>query len=334
MLCEACRKVRWEVEDYYDDTAEPYRICRACQERLHGLALRPLEWYNLAAIHGWWHHLLHDDFYSEEGTADQPAIPVEAPETLPIPSLREERDSADSLLEYSITRWRVGEEVLEAWRALPPDKVLATLERRASATSEPGVLGVALEVAGAALGPVASDFVRSLWQRYPECVTLEDLGDASARCLPDDEGYAQVAAALELLDPKEKRESMYALLYFRSAATLDWIEQNVFSPIVDTWGTLAAVSDISWPRVDKWLKAGRPVSLVALDALSTLTDDRITLIRKWAPTLREAPDPGTLALALALALRDYEKRDGVPRVKNRVREPVGKTSELCRKSDV
>ncbi len=61
--CEACRRNNVEVVVEDDDPIQPYRVCTACARRLRSLALRPLEWFNLASIHGPTKFLLHDDFY-------------------------------------------------------------------------------------------------------------------------------------------------------------------------------------------------------------------------------------------------------------------------------
>src|SRR5258707_12116757 len=42
----------------------------------------PLEWFNLAAKHGWRKYLLHDDFYDQDGTADVPKIESYSPKDM------------------------------------------------------------------------------------------------------------------------------------------------------------------------------------------------------------------------------------------------------------
>src|SRR5262249_42051367 len=73
-LCEACRRRQASEVISGDDPHEPYKVCSECGERLRQRALRPLEWFNLAAKHGWRKYLLRDDFYDEDGTAQQPDI--------------------------------------------------------------------------------------------------------------------------------------------------------------------------------------------------------------------------------------------------------------------
>src|SRR5258708_7754419 len=71
-LCQACQRTPVEVVVEEDDPTQPYRVCRACARRLHLHSLRPLEWFNLAAVHGQAKYLLHDDFYWDNGIAQQP----------------------------------------------------------------------------------------------------------------------------------------------------------------------------------------------------------------------------------------------------------------------
>jgi hypothetical protein len=60
-------------------------------------------------------------------------------------------------------------------------------------------------------------------------------------------------------------------------AGLDWIERTIAQPklVAAFWGELAAKSGLTWPRAQRWLTSGRPLSLVALDALiARLRDTR------------------------------------------------------------
>lgn len=86
-----------------DDEDSPYRLCAACHDRLMARALRPIEWYNLAKRHSWSRHLLHDDFYDEDGTATQPVQDVVDAASRPAPRLLEVAGDAETLLDYSGT---------------------------------------------------------------------------------------------------------------------------------------------------------------------------------------------------------------------------------------
>src|SRR6266508_5431218 len=73
--CEACRMRAVDDVIESDEPNQPYQLCSACAHRLQTLSLRPREWFHLAALHGSRKFLLHDDFYSEDGTA---LVPKEA----------------------------------------------------------------------------------------------------------------------------------------------------------------------------------------------------------------------------------------------------------------
>ena len=82
-VCESCRIHFVEIVDDSDDPAQPYLVCRACDHRLKTLSLRPLEWFNLASVHGPNKHFLHDDFYDNWGHAEQPDEDVVAADKYP-----------------------------------------------------------------------------------------------------------------------------------------------------------------------------------------------------------------------------------------------------------
>lgn len=314
MRCEACEKSVVEIIEPCDDPVEPYRVCGACHKRLLARALRPLEWYNLAKRHGWYQFLLHDDFYDEEGRADQAEIEVDEPEKYFAPSITTAKAASDELLDYSITRWSLSSDLVDAWNAHPKHEVLAALEKRFCATKNAGVRACVLEVAALCLGDYAAEFVRSAWHYYPDNLGLGSLAQASARCLPQTEGYGRVIEALDALGVREKRDLMYTLGYFRSAETLDWIEGNIVEPVTDSWGYLAASSAVDWSRLERWLLCGRPLSLVAIDTLRAIQHMPIKRLKERQVQLASPPSKAQLQEIL----ETYASRDPVPRVRQRV----------------
>ncbi|WP_254560957.1 hypothetical protein [Dyadobacter diqingensis] len=91
MKCESCKINDFEVEQLEDEQQKPYYLCKSCFDRLENKALRPLEFFNLTAIHGHSSHL-HDDFYDyETGEATQPDIEVVESEKFPFPTLNKFR---------------------------------------------------------------------------------------------------------------------------------------------------------------------------------------------------------------------------------------------------
>ena len=104
MQCEACRIAPVAVSNTDDDSYQPYQICDDCNVRLVGLALRPLEWFNLASTHGPNKHLLHDDFYDDDGTAFQAEIPFDDASSFPAPSLPEVAGKLPRLIDMATTQ--------------------------------------------------------------------------------------------------------------------------------------------------------------------------------------------------------------------------------------
>jgi cell wall assembly regulator SMI1 len=115
-----------------------------------------------------------------------------------------------------------------------------------------------------------------------------------------DEIYRLLAA-----DSSESRQyACMALGAFRDPSVLDWIEQNVPALVTTDWGALAAVSSFTWSRATAWLRSGRPLSLVALDALK---ESAKTGTFEWPPSHE-----------VELALSAYLATDSAPRVKQAI----------------
>ncbi|MDB4798862.1 hypothetical protein OAH36_04610 [Verrucomicrobia bacterium] len=302
------------VVETCDDRDSPYRVCKACHDRLMARALRPVEWYNLAKSHSWSQYLLHDDFYDEDGTASQPETDVVDAVSHPAPRLSNVAGDPERLLDYSITRWHLDDDTKGAWQIISPEAVLPAISTRFTSTGNQNIRSACLEVASLTQGEGGADFVRYCWGEYP-FVDLISLSQASAACLPFREGFDRVCDALAEFEGSQKRDLMFALSYFRSTEALDWIERTVFEPITESWGYLAAASDLDWQRIEAWFGTGRPLSLVAIDALRSIVRPMTLFLREHSPTLRDRPTPEIFSTVLT----EYMKRDPVPRVEQRIK---------------
>jgi len=305
-VCESCERHPVGVIEACDDAAAPYRVCRPCHRRLLARALRPLEWYNLAKRHGWYRFLLHDDFYDQDGLADQFEIDLEEPERYPAPTLAQVKDDPLALLDFSITRWRFDEALTQAWHAQAKEAVLAALEARFAATGNAGIRACLLEICVAHLAGHGATFVRAAWACGPDLLPLASLARASASCLPFLEGYQRVASAIEAIDPARRYRYLACLGYFRTPEALDWLERHIVEPVAEPWGALAAASNIDWSRLRQWLKAGRPLSLVALDALREIQRSHL---QPFQPPAKSE---------LVQALEACAAGDAAPRVRQRI----------------
>lgn len=324
-LCQACELRLAVVVEPADNADTPYLVCEVCHGRLMTRSLRPREWFNLAKRHGWAQFLLHDDFYDEDGTATQPEEDIEQPELFPAPTLAAVSHTAESLLDYAITRWHFEAELGQRWRHLPQDEVLRTLTLRFDASHNPSVRSVVLQVASV-LGPSAKSLVRSAWAKYPEGTTFWSLVQASAACLPFEEGFARAESALAGMPDRTRRECFSALAHFRSPRALRWIELNAAEPTVEAWGHLAAASAFSWAKAEEWLQAGRPLSLIAIDALLAIAEPQTPFLRDLRPGLGEpASEFDTRKVLEAVATADP-----VPRVKQRIGALLARLPALTR----
>ncbi len=312
VLCQACERRPSSLGERADDPDEPYLVCQQCHVRLMSRSLRPLEWFNLAKRHGWAKFLLHDDFYDDDGEASQPEEDVEQPYLYPAPNLRQVQQSPDALLGYSITRWQLDDELRAAWLRLPAEGVLACLSDRFDSTRNLSVRSVVLQVA-ALIGTEGAPVTRRAWQASPDYRLLRSLAEATAACLPLDEGFKLVVDALDAMPERERRQLFGALSHFRSTMALDWIETHASEPSVDAWGYLAAASGFSWSKADAWFKAGRPLSLIAIDALLAIARPRTPFLRQIRPALGNPPSER----ALRNAIETLMQTDPVPRVKQR-----------------
>jgi len=312
-ICEACEREPVDTFEPCDAAPENYWLCWPCHHRLHKRALRPSEWYNLAKRHGWQQFLLHDDFYDEAGIAQQPEGQVEDPQRFPAPSLSSESNDARLLLDYTITRWQFEREVRAAWATLKVADVSAALAERFASAENASIRSCILEVCAAILKASGAPLVRYAWGEYPASVPLPILAQASAACLPFREGFDRVVSALDLESPGCRRDLAMSLAFFKSTEALDWIEHHVSEPITEAWGELAAVSRFSWTRAEKWITAGRPLSLVAVDALATIANPKSPLLRDLQPRLYDPSDPDMFREVLSA----YAQSDRAPRVEKR-----------------
>lgn len=155
------------------------------------------------------------------------------------------------------------------------------------------------------------------WESDSAGVAMSDLAAASAQCLDEDDGYDRVVAEIEKYQPDQWVGRVHYLMPFRSERALAWIESHVQVPVVtrSQWGKTAAVSRLSWAKVVEWLEQGRPMSHVAVDALSSLIyhcgdplDDA------YGCRLIDPPSRATVIEVLSQCM----ERDPVPRVEKEV----------------
>lgn len=328
MKCESCN-IR-EVEERADEGQNPFRLCKPCHERLLNLALRPLEFFNLTAIHGHC-YFLNDDFYDyDTGEAMQSDIEVIDAENFPFPDFQQIKNDLNRLIDFSFVQYFTDNFVIDELQKFDKLEVLKRLKEKVSYNR--AINYKAYEIAGKVVGKPAEEWIKNEWANRQEN-ELQIFAEAIAKCLDREEAFEILTKELESKDDKFLAENVSALLYFQNDKTLDWIEKicERIINISSNWGQLAASSKFTWERADKWLTIGRPLSLVALDSLiyCTTIGERLNQsiwLRQLNPRLINNPRPETIANRL----RDYLTVDNVPRTKNAVETIIDNVFETTK----
>lgn len=327
MKCESCDTREIAIDMVKNEGREnsiwdteiseiPYRLCIECCDRLKNMALRPLEFFNLAAIHGHSHYL-HDDFYDfDTGEATQPYVDVAGAEEFPFPDLEGIKSDLKRLIDYAFVQYITTEIVYEELRTFDKSAVLREVNKRVS--YNPGIKYKAYEMISNVAAAVAGVWAKEQWDnRNPEEGILL-YAELISKCLPVEEAFEIITSEVEKSGDRTLNENISALLYLRTEKTLGWIERNSerIKNINESWGQLAAGSQFSWQKCEQWLRLGRPLSLIALDALylCTLTNyaGQSIWLQKTKPRLTGDVNPGMITTEL----QNYLQTDNAPRAKN------------------
>ncbi|MCC6359441.1 MAG: hypothetical protein IT450_11920 [Phycisphaerales bacterium] len=309
-VCQATRTEIATVEVPSQSPDGPYRLSAGAAERLRTYSLRPLEWFNLAAIHGTWEWYLHSGSYDEYGTACEQTV-ADA-EQFPCPTLDDCKADVQRLFDFAIVKYDLEQPVIDALLVHRPNLLTAIRERFDGTRNTEFHYRIA-EVAARTLGTRAEQwFAEILARAGPE--ERPGLLFAGHGCFPHERGFAASIDALSHFAPNQLAKTCHVLADFRDPRVLDWIEQHVSEPLTRQWGDLAAVSRMDWARVETWLASGRPLSLIALDAMVACIGPRPSqslLIRRLAPRIYSDASAATMRATLA----EYASRDRVPRVR-------------------
>jgi hypothetical protein len=321
-ICESCKTKPSEVNERLNEVLQPYHLCIECHIRLINYALRPLEFFNLAAIHGHSYYL-HDDFYDfDTGEAMQPKIAVIDVHKFPFPDLQAIKNNLEKLIDFACVQYGTSTVVIELLKEFEKKSVLDYLSFKVNYNR--AINYKTYEIAARVLGLYAVNWVRHQWNNRKENELLI-FAPALAHCLPFDEAFQIVTMQIEQSKESSFAENSAALLYFQSSKTLRWIERikDRITNVSTNWGTLSAASEFDWQTAQYWLDSGRPLSLIALDALvyCTKIGDRTTQtlwLIEHTPTLLNPSKPEVIANTLKI----YLTKDSVPRTKNAIRQII------------
>ena len=219
-----------------------------------------------------------------------------------------------------VKRWYVDSELIEQMMDYSGSVWLPIFEKRLPELHNKDHMNTLFHLAGHLLKDPGADFIRKSWGRWSE-ETFRGLTFAAIHCLPLTEAYGLVTDKLEQMNQKERLICKFVLGWFESRWVLKWIEENVVSPIDVSWGALAARSQFDWGHFEKWLALGRPISLVALDALGfCLTTPKAPDGHQYKPLI----DPPTEVI-LKDVLENYQNVDPAVRVRRTIAFLISKS---------
>ncbi|REG82112.1 hypothetical protein [Winogradskyella sediminis] len=145
------------------------------------------------------------------------------------------------------------------------------------------------------------------------------------------DAFELITSELNECEDKYLTEFMAPLNFLKYEPVLDWVEQNAdrVKNVTQDWGHLSASSNFSWKRAEKWLEIGRPLSLIALDAIMfcTTRGERLNQslwMRELNPKLTDNPKLDRIANGL----KQYIEKDSVPRTKNAVSRIINDIFEI------
>lgn len=327
MTCESCKINKAETSVVYDEQFAPYYLCFPCQVRLEKKALRPLEYFNLAAIHGN-EYYLHDDFYEDStGQATQPKIEIIDADKFPFPSFKEVKTDLSRLIDFAFVQYDTTDEVNAAFHQFKPQDILSIIDSKISYNK--AIRYKAYRIVAHAVGRAGESWLRNEWSGRKENELLL-FAEALAKCLPTGEAFGIITSELEHADDLHLAEKSTSLIYFQSAKTLAWMESiaDRIHNVSPTWGLLAAASQFDWKRAEGWLNRGRPLSLIALDALvhcTTKQDETQSLWLKKNPIQLLREDKKEIISAM---LEKYLASDNVPRTRHLINKVLSNFTKL------
>jgi hypothetical protein len=297
-LCEACEKLPVSHELENGDFLDPFYLCESCHAKAITFSLFPREWYNLTVIHGLANYYVCSDFYDDDGTAGQPYHEFVHSEQEVVPHLDAVKTDPQQLIDYALTKFRLDDKILACFLHFDKDALLTLIRNRFNQTKVLQNQATLLEIASktGSNSSIATQWIRELCQK-DNLQLLVDISKVAIHLLPFEEAWAYIIKSLNTLPEKNLPDIAFSCLHlFRASAVLDWMAPKVKS-YHDSWASLAAVSNLHWEIIEKWINSGRPLSLIALEAMAR-------------GGVANCPSRDRVKDCLLV----YEKRDAAPRV--------------------
>ncbi|MES2703655.1 MAG: hypothetical protein V4649_13525 [Bacteroidota bacterium] len=317
-VCESCKANDVQILEPSSEPGYFFGLCNFCYARLTNKALRPLEFFNLAAIHSIDHYYLHDDFYNGAGEAMQPLTEVINSSQFPFPTLASIKGDHIKAVDLACVQFALDDKLISLLRCFEKQDILNYLDFKVSYNRS--INYFAYRIAARVLGNYAGQWMRSQWATH-KTGELFIFAEAVRACLSFDEAFHTIATALHEGNDSELGKNVTVLCYFESTATLAWLEtvKHRITNVGTNWGVVAAASKLDWRTAKKWLQEGRPLSLVALDALKYCTtkgdrQNQSSWLIDHPPTLQDPPN----LKEIKKSLTEYLGMDSVPRTRDAV----------------
>ena len=212
---------------------------------------------------------------------------------------------------------------LEDLSRIPPAQLLAEIDRCYD-PEDVAIQENIFLVCERLLGPAAEPWLRKSKHRPLQNFAFDAFCSALDVCVPD--------GGFEIATDKLANERPHQLAYFAhgllafddKTKILDWIEARLGSgnePVVPEWGQLAALAGVRWQTINRWLDRGKPVSLVALDAIVAWLTGHVE-VGMWlnclTPRVVDTPPSATIRNRLLA----HAESEGTPRVEKVVAQIV------------
>ena len=319
--CECCGLNKVHISEPSSEPGYFFKLCNSCFSSLTNHALRPREFFNLATIHSIDNPYLDDDFYDwETGKALQPSKKITNANKFPFPFMDALKDDYKNLIDLACIQFEIDSEIVTLLKKIEKKKILEYLDFKV--VYNRSINYYAYKIAARVLGNSAEEWMREQWIAHKPG-ELFVFAEALNACLPFGNAFEIITNELQEGGDSEMAKNISVLCYFESSATLRWIESIKYriTNIGIDWGVVAAASKFDWATTKRWLVIGRPLSLIALDALIFCTtkgnkqNQSIWLI-KHPPILNDQPS----MKEISASLNEYLVRDNVPRTKNAVKK--------------
>ena len=223
-----------------------------------------------------------------------------------------------------VRRWFVEDELIQQMLIYSGEIWLPIFEKHLPKLDNKERINTLFHLAGHLLKNVGADFVRAHWDLWSQ-ETFKGLTFAAIHCLPLPEAFGLVTDKLGQMNRQERLICKFILGWFESSLVLGWIAENVVLPIDASWGILAARSQFDWEHFEKWLNLGRPISLVALDALGfCLTRPKAPDGHQYRPLINPPPEA-----AFRTTLENYQAKDTVVRVRRSIEFLLSEFKAKC-----